>query len=410
MAVQPRNSHCFRFALVACLLLTQFLILSVKAEPIVVQNSEPAQPPRSIELEELWRVGGDDEDFLFGMVVDCLTDDNGNIYLLDNQLCQVEVFSPDGEHLRTLSGQGEGPGEVRIPQDMVFLPDGNLGILELFPGKMVKLSPEGDPAGELTLGGEGPQTGFIAALGAHNRGGTILVSAQRSTPNDAGQERTQFLARINDSGEEIVRYRETSMILDFNNARFVENELLPPFFLANCVGPDGRIYTPRTHDQYAIEVYLPDGNLERVIEREFQNWSRDDRDNSRMNALVDAWIQGFPGEMPRELNSYEPAITEMFVADDGVLWAQHSRSGREQPDGVLLTFDTFDIEGNYLQQVSVAADGDPAYDGLKFIGNDRVLLIKGYVLARWTSRGAQNATFGEDDETGPMEIICCRIK
>jgi hypothetical protein len=382
----------------------------ILADPVIVKNGDPALPPRTIELEEVWRVGGEDEDFLFGLMVDCLADDDGNVYLLDNQLCQVEVFSADGEHLQTLSRQGDGPGEVRIPQDLVFLSDGTLGIVELFPGKFVKLSLDGQPQGEVTLGGDnGPQTGFSVALNSDNRGGTFIVAAQRSVPEDAGQNRTQYLARLSETGEELVRFCETSMTIDFNNPRFIENQLLPSFFLTSAVGPDGRVYVPQARDKYAIEVYLPDGTLERVIEREFENWKRDDRDNNRINALVDAWITGFPGEMPRELDSYEPAITEMFVQDNGTLWVQHSRSGRNQPEGVLLTFDTFDPEGKYVQEVSVAAEGDPAYDGVKFLDDERVLLIKGYVLARWVSRGAQNATFGEDEETGPMEIICCRV-
>jgi hypothetical protein len=382
---------------------------TIQADPVIVKNIEPAQRPSTVALEEMWRVGGEDEEFLFGMVVDCMTDAEGNVYLLDNQLCNVEVFTAAGEHLRTLSRQGDGPGEIRIPQGLVMMPDGTLGILELFPGKIVKLTLAGEPQGNLTLGGNGdPQTGFVAAIGSENRGGTMIVAAQHSIPSDAGQDRTQYLARISEEGEELVRYREASMILDFNNPRFVERELLPAFLLASSVGPDGHVYVARDRDQYAIEVYSPDGSLVRVIEREFKNWKRDNRDLRRMNALVDAWIQGFPGEMPRDLETYEPAITELFVTDEGTLWVQHSRSGRDLPEGILLSYDTFDAEGKYLQEVHIASEGDPAFDGLRFLSGDRALLIKGYVLARWASRGAQNATFDEEEEASPMEIVYCR--
>lgn len=403
---RPRAAW-FSVVILAAMLLSG----AVLAEPVIIRNVEPAQPTRTVQLDELWRVGGEDEEFFFGMIVDCLTDAEGNVYLLDNQLCCVEVFTARGEHLRTLSGEGDGPGEVRIPQALVTLPDGALGILELFPGKIVKLSLEGDPRGNVTLGGNGdPQTGFVAAFNSENRGGTILVAAQHSTLTDGGQDRTQYLARISEEGEELVRFRAASMTLDFNNPRFVERDLLPAFLLASTVGPDGHVYVVRKRDQYAIEVYNPDGELVRVIEREFEIRKRDDRDLHRMNALVDAWIQGFPGEMPRDLEAYEPAITEMFVRDDGTLWVQHSRSGHDLPPGILLSFDTFDPGGQYLQEVHIAAEGNPAYDGLKFLTGDRVLLIKGYVLARWASRGARNATFDEEEETGPMEVVYCKMK
>ena len=68
-----------------------------------------------------------------------------------------------------------------------------------------------------------------------------------------------------------------------------------------------------------------------------------------------------------------------------------------------------DQQGNYLQQVSIAADGDPAYDGLKHLSDGRILLIEGYVLSRWArlSPGGR-VDFGEQ-EAGPMEVVCCRI-
>ena len=129
-----------------------------------------------------------------------------------------------------------------------------------------------------------------------------------------------------------------------------------------------------------------------------------------MNALVDAWMADVPGEFVRNIEPVEPAIAEMFVDDDGILWVQNSRSGRNQPDGVLMTYDTFNAEGEYLQQVSVACEGDPAYDGLRFLGDGNVLLIKGYVLARWTSMGARGVDFGEEANSGPMEIIHCAVR
>ena len=75
----------------------------------------------------------------------------------------------------------------------------------------------------------------------------------------------------------------------------------------------------------------------------------------------------------------------------------------------MLTYDTFAGDGTWLQEVSVRCQGNPARDGLKFLGDGRALLIKGHVLARWTRLGVPNVDLGEEDEAGPMEIICCRF-
>ena len=109
------------------------------------------------------------------------------------------------------------------------------------------------------------------------------------------------------------------------------------------------------------------------------------------------------------METFEPPISEMHVDDHGVLWVLHSRSGTDQPDGIFQTYDTFSPDGTWLQEGSFKADANPVYDGIKFLGGDRALLIKGYVLARWASRGARNVDFGEDEEVAAMEILYCRM-
>ena len=92
--------------------------------PRIENPAEPAQGTQKVELEELWRIGGaDDEENIFGVVNRALVDDDNNIYLLDAQLSQVSVYSPDGILLDVLGKEGDGPGEFRGPVDMCFLPD-----------------------------------------------------------------------------------------------------------------------------------------------------------------------------------------------------------------------------------------------------------------------------------------------
>ena len=88
--------------------------------PRLIDDDGPSLGVRTLVLKELWRVGGEDEDVLFGRIVDVQRHPNGEVYILDNQMCQVVVISGDGEHLRDLSRQGDGPGEIRQPMGLVF--------------------------------------------------------------------------------------------------------------------------------------------------------------------------------------------------------------------------------------------------------------------------------------------------
>ena len=103
--------------------------------PRHINDDGPSLEAKSLELEDLWRVGGEDEDVIFGRIIDVIRHPNGDVYVLDNQVCQVVVISAEGEHLRDLSRQGDGPGEIRQPTGIVLLPDDMLGIGVGFPGQ-----------------------------------------------------------------------------------------------------------------------------------------------------------------------------------------------------------------------------------------------------------------------------------
>jgi hypothetical protein len=120
---------------------------------IVSNPKAPMEAPATVRLQEQWRIGGESEaeGEFFGVIGQITTDPEGNVYLLDTQLSEVKVFSSDGAYLRTIGREGEGPGEFRQAQDMFFLPDGNLGVLQLAPGRIVVLSPQGEPMGDYPL-------------------------------------------------------------------------------------------------------------------------------------------------------------------------------------------------------------------------------------------------------------------
>ncbi len=58
--------------------------------PIVTNPSSPANGLETLQLEEMWRVGGiEDEDTVLGQIVRIVGDASGNIYVLDAQLQQA---------------------------------------------------------------------------------------------------------------------------------------------------------------------------------------------------------------------------------------------------------------------------------------------------------------------------------
>jgi hypothetical protein len=45
---------------------------------------------------------------------------DGRIVVTDGQVKEVRIFGPDGRHIRTFGGEGEGPGEFRMGPDLVL--------------------------------------------------------------------------------------------------------------------------------------------------------------------------------------------------------------------------------------------------------------------------------------------------
>lgn len=384
----------------------------VNGVPHVRNGATPAKGIEVLELEEQWRAGGDDEDVVFGLITQVLVDDQGTVYLLDTQLSQVEVFSPEGAHIKTLSRQGEGPGETNRPVDMLFLPDTTIGLVQAFPGKIVKIKLDGSPAGTITVGGNDPaQGGFVMLIDALQRGGNVVLSGTRISMDQTQgtQTRTNFLSAFDMGGAEKTKYLEKAVHWDFKNLKITEEEQHFVHFRRWTMGSDGRIYAAPHRNRYAIEVFAPDGTRERVIEREYTSFTRTPEDMARVNAIADSQKKQIPVPVDIQLCDTEPDIARLHISDDGSLWVQTSQGDRNQPAGIMTTLDVFDAKGSFQKQVQVKCPGDAAKDGLIFARNGRVIQVKGFVEAALALQGG-----GGGDEAGeepePMAVICYRVK
>jgi len=389
----------------------------VPAAPETVRNpARPAHGEVTMVLEEEWRVGGpDDEENFFGLITWAEADEEGLLYVLDVQMCQALVYDQQGELVRTLFRQGDGPGEVRQPRDLVLMPDGTVGAVQEFPGKIVRVDHEGNPAGDITLHtGDATAGGFMALTAAEHRGGTFLLAGVAIDPGEdqTSQRRTMFLTAASDDGVAGTRYLESTVDWDFTNFIYDEATALPSFWWANAVGPDGRVYAAPDRDAYRINVYAADGTLERVVEREYEHWTRTGEEKAWLRALLEGAFRNVPFELDLKICDTASDISWLTrgvqVTADGELWILPSRGTREQPDGIVATFDVFDAAGRFDRRVRMACpEGNGEEDGIFLLDDGRVLLVKGYVDAMATMFGGAMDT-PDDEEAAPMALVCYR--
>lgn len=381
--------------------------------PHILNSDRPPQGVQTLELEELWRVGGEDDDVFFGLIGKVCCDEQGNIYILDSQVCQVYVYAPDGRLLRTLFGEGDGPGEIRRPRNLALLGDGSVGVIQEFPGRMVRVDRQNNPVQEINLMNE-PGRGVIALDGCFAGGPTLLFSGVRiQQAVDGVQQRENFLSIYSLAGTELAELASRPAARDYNNFVFAEKYEMPGFYWANCVGPDGRIYTAPRRDQYRVEVYSPQGELERVIRRDYEHLKRSQAAHQRFLDLLDSIFRAVPFDYRIEIEDDEYDILAMQrgvrVRNDGSLWILPGRGAYAQPAGVMMTFDVFDPEGHFQRQVAVRGDHDGVWDGFFFAGDDRAVVVTRQIEAIGAQYGDGAAVLSEE-EGSAMEVICYRLR
>jgi len=368
---------------------------------------EPTHGRQVLPLEEVWRRGSEDDEIFFGSIAQVLADELGNIYVLDRQRSQVEVFSPDGEHLRTLSREGEGPGEIRRPEDMVLMPDGTLGLVQYFNGRIIKITLDGTPAGQLLPPGAGADGGGMPSLRRVKwRNGNLVVNGARVVPQEAGIERTQYLASWSETGEEIVCYVDMTTSPQLFTTGWSEKQQYFPESERWALGPDGRVFAAGDREHYAIDVYTPAGKLDRVIERALPPRRRTDQEKQEIAESLMVIRAGERVQIDVEVEDLAPAITELWAMDSGELWVLPSPGERDQAAGVMLTYDVFDARGEFIRQVAIGCPGDNRNDRLIFFAPGYVARIVGAEDARQNMFG--RGTDDGDEEPPAHEVVIYR--
>lgn len=385
---------------------------TIDGVPHILNSDQSRDGLRTLDLQEAWRVGGDDDDTLFGLIPRVETDADGNVYVLDSQLCTVSVYDRDGELLRTLFREGEGPGEVRGPRDMFLLEDGRVGLIQDFPGIVVFVDKDGTPAGRMTIGGT--DGGIHSLTGCIGCGDKFLLSGthhEDSTPGTS--ERNFFLERYTDDGVLAAQYAQSHATYDFSNFVFSERLHLPPFWFCFDMAPDGTVYSVPHRDKYAITVHQVDGTLTSVIEREYEPLQRTDTEYDKVHGMIESAMSNVPIQATIEVERQESAVASLArgiqMGPDGRLWVLSGRGANPQDDGIMAIFDVFDPDGEFAEQVALKAPYKATEVGIVLGEAGRILVILSYYESLAAQFGDGSTYAGEDAEVALPAVICYDI-
>ena len=365
-----------------------------------VRNPEAAPDKTTIEPEELWRRGSDEDDLIFGLPEEILEDADGNVYVLDTQISEIAVFSPSGDHLRTIGREGEGPGEFRSANDMYLRPDGVLGVVQVFPGKVTQILTNGLPADSFRLG-ESSEGFQLVYGGAAIRDRIVLLGARRS---HKGSERVQtnYLKAFDFDGNEIAHYHEISENSQYGGMKFDE-KVFANFKRQWSLADDGRMAAVTNFDDYRVHVWKPDGTLAYIIDRpDYQPVKRTSKEKKRFQTVFDGITSWSPGSSFK-ISETHRAVVQVWFRPNGSLWVLSGKGNWRKDQGVFAVFDVYNTDGRFVQSVTLKCEGDSAKDGFYFSG-DRLYRVSDQFAAIIGQFGGDEEP-EDDDESDPLQVI-----
>ncbi|HPF71558.1 MAG TPA: hypothetical protein PLQ13_12860 [Candidatus Krumholzibacteria bacterium] len=397
--------------LMGCALgLVPLLVLATPSAAATVSLPADAPATRTAALEEVWRLGGDDDGApLLGVITGGARDAEGNVYLVDRQLSQVLVIAPDGTLAATLGREGDGPGEMRNPHSILLTPDA-VGVVQGFPGKVTYLGRDGTPKGELKVGGDAAKGGFNfvrqmawtsgVLVGAIGRGAFDMEKGTNTT--------TSSIAILNADGSSKAEIAPNVQSRDFQ--KFVFDEAADwAEYAAWCATPDGRICSAAGRERWAVNVRDLDGNLVQAWERPFTPRRREAADKEAVGSDMRIVVNG--QRMLPEVHALDtdPAIDALYAAGDGRVFVRTCWDVRERlEDGTAGRFDVVAKDGRLLEQLTLTfPDFHPADDALVWLDGQYYLVLKNATDMMRDEDDTDEAKDVADAE--PLEVVLVRL-
>lgn len=402
-----------RLALISVLIMTAAVALAAPAAVTL-----PADPPatRTVELVEQWRIGGeDDEDILLGVIFDAVVGADGNVYLIDRQLSQVLVISPEGELVTTLGRQGEGPGELNQPHGLLLLDDEKIGVIQGFPGKVTVINSDDTPGGEIHIGGPPEEGGFNFVRELDRCGDHLVGQRGRATFDmETGKSiSTNTLAVMDMEGNDTAVIVEHTQENDLQRRVFDEKAQFSELD-EWAIGPDGILYTAPVRDAYTINVRSLDGEMVRTMTREFKPRHRNEEDKQELTSGMVIIMNGVRQEIESKALDNDPAIMGLDVADDGRLFVQTCFDQDKLLEiGTAGRFDVISPAGEFVEQLTLSVpDFDGDKDRLVFLDGVNFLVIRSFDQAQQAMMAGFGDDEEEDDDLGdaePLEVVYYRM-
>ena len=342
--------------------------------------AENETPKYQIELQEVARID-DSGEVILGRISGIQADDDGRIFISDDVEKRINVYTPDGNFIKSLGRKGQGPGEfeyihnLSVDENFVYAMDFSKNLINAYSLNTLEFSRTIPMANDIQsneqLEGYFPSDFMVLASGE------LLVTYIKSVGQrtDEDQNRVDLVFRIDRDG--IIQPEPTlqietvdPLVLRTDNSISVFGA---PFLVtaSAALTPDQKIVVNKT-DRFLFKQYDESGNYERAFYHHYSPKSL-----TRERALSQ-----YDGENYRravrnsDLPDSWPVVEGFLVDDAGRFWVATVIENEDELEWWVL-----DSEGELL-----AREVLPKSQMVELVKND-------YLYMR------------EEDDMGLVEVV-----
>ena len=354
-------------------LMATLLVATAYAGPLTIDlGSKAAKGHRDVVFTTVWSRPAEDEDFLLARVTDAAIDGDGNICVVDYQQKDLKIFDGEGNWLRTLGGEGEGPGECSDARRLFLAPDGNYGILQAFPACIVWLQANGDPAGKVRLKDvEAEPQAMYAAAHAVQAGQDIYAWVRRAVFDGGEPEELEWIAKVATDGQLGSALYQPPEQASARTEHGIDEGRVYDIWMRRWT-PDGQggLWVAPERDRYLLQHWNAAGELVLECRRDYEPVKR----NEEARADIITWFlrRGWSTEQI-EVGRTAPVFNALRLGDDGNLWASLDQGGHDPTGDLILVFDVINPDGRWLEQLHLR--GEAADQGTRLLDDHTILIL-----------------------------------
>ncbi|MEX0894035.1 MAG: 6-bladed beta-propeller [Gemmatimonadota bacterium] len=272
------------------------------------------------------------------------TDAAGNIHVLDGGNGQVQIFGPDGAHLRTVGRRGEGPGELgQFLYGMAVAPDGAIAVFDAMKRTLVRWDAAGQVLPSIEVAGQ--PSGRFALL---DDGSVMATLRDGAYQGDSARYVLRILEPSGATEDLLAMFAAPLQPVDFECVMI--SGMAPLFQPEMRFDRAGSGLVVSSGPDYRVEGRKPDGAVHRVVSRDLPPVAATAElaaieSDSMTVRFGDGRSCVVPADEVVEQRGFEPvvpAVRQLVGAPDGSFWVQRGYGSERR------VIDVFAADGAYV--------------------------------------------------------------